>query len=118
MEDLPESAFIDQLLGKGNSGNPAVVVPNDVWNASLFNSLNHFQAFFTIHCQWLFAKDDFFVGSSIKSDFSMNVVGCANINRIDIFAFDQFTPISFNAFVSPSIGKGPCLFSIACSNSF
>ena len=58
------------------------------------------------HQVQLFAEDHFAGLGTGESDFAVGVVGGANVDGINIVAFDDFAPIGFHVVVAPGFGEG------------
>ena len=87
MEDFAELARVDYLLGQCHCGNATVIVPNHVGYTGLFNRLAHLFAFGNVHCQRLFTEDHLARFSGFNGDLFVQVVRCADIDRIDVITF-------------------------------
>src|SRR5258706_5725225 len=105
MENTSELSFFDQLFGQRHRGNAAVVVPDHVWDAGFVNGSDHRFALFAVHRKGLLAKNHFPGPGRGNGDFSVGVVWAANVNEVNIFAVDEFSPIGFDGLVAPFIGE-------------
>ena len=106
MEDLAELAALDDLLGEGDGGHSAVVVPHGVGDAGFLHGLNHRHTFLGSAGQWFFAQHHLAGFGGSDSHFGMLIVRRADIDGVDVVALDQFAPIGFVALVAPLFSEG------------
>ena len=103
MEDFSELSFVNKFLGKGDSWHTAIVVPDHVGDTCPLDRLAHLLALSGVHGERFFAEYDLARIGRGQGNFFMQVVGDANVNGVDIIAFEKPSPICFDAFVSPGI---------------
>ena len=113
-----ESTFVDQLLGERYGGNASIVVPNHVFDAGLFDGLAHLFAFGLVHRQWFFAQDHLARFGRGDRNLFVQVVRRANIDRIDVIAFEQLAPIGLDRLIAPVVGERFRLFFVASTDGF
>ena len=101
MEDASELATIDQLFSQSHRWNAAIVVPNGIRHAGSFDGFDHFFSFSDGATKRLFAQYHLASFRRRDGDFSMAVVGRADVDCVDVFACDQFLPIAFGRFIAP-----------------
>ena len=118
VKDLPQLAGVDNLLGESDRRGASVVVPDGVRDACLLDSRRHFFAFGRIHRQRLFAQDHLASGRGRQGNFTVQVVGRADIDSIDIFACDQLAPVSLDRFVTPGVSEFLAFGLIASTDGF
>ena len=96
-----KAALVDELFGKSNRRDSAVIVPNHVVNIGLFDGFNHPQPLLAVERQRFFAHDHLASLSSGDGDFSVAVIGGTDINNVDILAVNQLPPIGLDVVVTP-----------------
>ncbi len=118
VEDASESTFVDESFCEGDGGNAAVVVPDRIDDAGFFDGVDHFLSFGGVHCEWFFAEDHFAGLGGSDGDFGVRVIGCADIDGVDIAAFYEFAPVCFGGFELPLVGEFSDLFFAASADGF
>jgi len=118
VEDLSEASFFDEFFGESDRGDLTIVVPDRVGNAGLLDRLDHLFAFGPVHRQRLFTEDHLAGCGAGEGDFLMQVVGRANVDRVDVLSFDEFSPIAFDGLIAPLIGELLGLGGIAGGDRF
>src|SRR5438270_5209791 len=116
MENAPEPAFIDELLGQRYRRNSPVIVPHHVWDAGFFDSLNHFEALRAIHRQGFFTQYHFAGFGGSDGNFPMHVIGAGDVNQVDVSARDELAPIGLRRFITPFGSEGFDFAAIASAN--
>ena len=106
MEDLAEFAALDDLLGEGDGGHAAIVVPHSVGYAGLLHGVHHRSAFLGGAGQWFFAQHHLAGFGGGDSYLGVLIVRRADIDGVDVVALDQFAPIGFVALVAPLFSEG------------
>ena len=116
MENLSQLAFINQLFCQSHRRDPAVVVPDGIRNACVFYRLAHFLPLLNIHRERFFTENHLAGLGRCDGDLVMQIVWRANINGVNVIAFDEFAPIRLDGLISPLIGKSLSSLSISCAN--
>ena len=106
MEDLAEFAALDDLLGEGDSGHAAVVVPHGIGDAGFLHGLDHRHTFLGSAGQWFFTQHHLAGFGGGDSYLGVLIVRRADIDGVDVVALDQFAPIGFVALVAPLFSEG------------
>ncbi len=107
VEDLAQPALVDQLLGQGDGGHAAIVVPDHVRHAGLLDGLHHLEPFGAVHGQRLFAQDHLAGRRRGQGDFGVGVVRRADVDHVDVLALDELAPVGFDRFVAPGGRRTP-----------
>ncbi len=105
MKDPAQLAFIDQVLGQRDRGHAPVVIPNHVRHLGLLDGLDHLEPFGAIHGQRFFAKNHLAGLGGRERDLRMRIVRRADIDGVDVLAFDKLAPVGFDGLVAPGIGE-------------
>ena len=105
MEDTAEASLVDELLGEGNRGHAAVVVPDHVRDAGFLYGIDHFAAFRDIHGQRLFAQDHLAGLGRGNGNVVVHIVGRTDVDGVDVIAGDQCAPVRLDAFIAPVVGE-------------
>ncbi len=105
MEDLPQAAFVDEILGQRDGRHAAVVVPDHIGHAGLLDRLDHLGPFGRIHRQGLFAQHHLSGLGRGDGDVVVQVVGHADVDGVDIFPREQLPPVGLDRLVSPFVGE-------------
>ena len=104
--DAPEVTTVYDLLGEGDSGEEAVIVPNEIGESGGFDGFDHLEALFAVEGEGLLAKDHLAVLNRGHRDVVVGVVGRADVDGVDIVAFDQLSPIGLGIGVAPLFSEG------------
>ena len=105
MEDPAEPALVDELLGQGDGGDAAVVVPDRVRHAGLLDRLDHRRGLLEGPRQGLLAEDHLARLGRGDGDRGVRVVGRADVDRVDVLAVDQLMPVGLEGLVLPLVGE-------------
>ena len=105
VEDLAQPALVDQLLGEGDRGDAAVVVPHHVRHPGRLDRGHHLAPLGHVHRQRLLAQNRFAGGGRGQRDLLVQVVRGADIDDVDVFALDQLAPVGLGRFVPPLGGE-------------
>ena len=116
VEDPPQSTFVDQLLGHRDRRNAAIVVPDGVEDTGLFDRIDHRLTLCGVQCQRFLAKNHLARFRGGDRDLGVEVVGCADVDRVNVIALDQFAPIRFDRLVLPLVGEGLNLLGISTTD--
>ena len=116
VEDAAEPTLVDQLLGEGDSGCAAVVVPNRVGDAGLLDRCDHWLGFGRVTGDGLLAENHLAGFGGRDGDRRVGVVGRADVDRVDIVTRDQGFPIGLDRLVLPLACKFLCLVFAAAAN--
>jgi len=114
--DTAEFSGVDDFLGKGDGGEEAVVIPDEVGEAGGFHGFYHFEALFAVEGEGLFAEDHFAIFDGGHGDVVMRVVGGADVDGVDVVTFDEFTPVGLGVGVAPLFGEGFYFFFAASAD--
>ena len=107
MEDAPEPALVDQLLGQRDGGDAAVVVRDQVGHAGLLDGLDHLQALRPVPRQRLLAQDHLAGLGGGDGDFPRACCsGRVDVDEVNVLARDELAPVRFDRFVAPLGGEG------------
>ena len=106
MKNLAELAAIDNLLGQGDGRDAPVVVPDRIRHTGFLHGIDHRRAFLGGAGQRLFAKHHLTRLGGGDGYLSVLIVGCANVDGVNVIALDQLAPISFVTLVAPLFGEG------------
>src|ERR1700722_7286752 len=105
MEDTTEASLVQQLLQKNDGGHTAVVVPNHVGDVSGLDRSDHSLCFRGGAPQGLFAQHHLARLGGSDGDFRVGVVGACNVDQVDVFSFDQGSPVCLNRLIAPVFRK-------------
>src|SRR6202022_1138949 len=86
MEDTAEATLVDQLPGERDRGYAAVVVPDHVRHARLFNGLDHLLALLAVHRQRLLAQDHLAGPGGGQGNLRVRVVRRADVDQVNVLA--------------------------------
>jgi len=112
VEDAAEAAFVDQLLGHGDGGHAAVVVPHHVGHAGLFDGIDDSFRFGGVAAERLFAHHHFAGLGGGDGDVVMRVVGAGDIDEIDFGILDDAAPVGGDVGIAPLGGEGAGAFGV------
>ena len=118
MENFPEPAFVDELLGECHRRDPAIVVPHHVRHLRRLHCFAHFLPLGGVHAQWLFTQDHLSRLGRGQCDFLVRVVRRADIDRINVRPGDQLFPIRLDRFVTPLVSEFFCFGCITTASGF
>ena len=117
VEDPAELAAIDDVLRERHRRDAAVVVPDHVRHAGLLDGGAHLLTLGHVHRQRLLAEDRLAVLRRLDGDLSVEVVGRADIDGVDVIGGDELPPVGLDPLVSPAVGEGFCLLWVAGGDS-
>ena len=106
MKNLAELAAIDNLLGQGDGRDAPVVVPDRIRHTGFLDGIDHRRTLLGGAGQRLFAQHHLTRLGGSDGDLSVLIVGCANVDGVNVIALDQLAPISFVTLVAPLFGEG------------
>ena len=106
MENLPELAGVDDLLGEGDGGDAAVVVPHGVRHAGLLDFADHFLTLRTVEGERFFAQHHLAGARGGDGDLGVRVVGGDDVDGVDVGALDELAPVGLGGFKAPVIRVG------------
>jgi len=116
VENAAEFASVDDVFRQGHGWEEPVVVPNEVWQTGFFDGFDHFLTLLAVEGEGFFAKDHLAVFDALKGDLGVGIVWCANVDGVNVIAFDEFAPVGLVGGVAPFFGKGGDFFLIPTAN--
>ena len=105
MKNLAKLAAIDNLLGQGDGRDAPVVVPDRIWHTGFLDGIDHRRTLLGGAGQRLFAQHHLTRLGGGDGYLSVLIVGCANVDGVNVIALDQLAPISFRNSRSPTVRR-------------
>src|ERR1700722_13139236 len=116
MINLAQPFLVDQSSCKGNGGNPAIIKPHE--GRYILRRPRHTLSFLDRHGKRFFAKHYLACLSSCNGNWSMQIIGSANVNNVDVFSLNYSLPIAGYFVPAPARGSRFKLLLIAAADDF
>ena len=96
VEDLSELASVDDVFRQRDRGKESIVVPNEIRQLRLLDSLHHRLALLSVERERLLTQDHLAMLDAGERDIHVRVVGRADVDGVDVLAGNELTPVGFN----------------------
>src|SRR5262245_37769794 len=117
MEDLPETPFVKKVLEQHDRRRAAVVVPNHVRDFGGFDRFDHHLRLSRVASQRFLAHHNLAREGGGDGDLGMRVIRAGDVDKVNVFALDQLTPIRLDRLVTPVVREGLRAIGIARADS-